>query len=107
MEQEKRTRKPWNKLLITDIIAALAAVVCFVISITAGDYGPYLLYGFAMVVFYAAALFLTVCILLTPVFLWKRKCFSKALLIVTTIVNALSLGGIIWYGRLVLIFLYD
>ena len=104
MEQEKRTRKPWNKLLITDIIAALAAVVCFVISITAEDYGPYLLYGFAMVVFYAAALFLTVCILLTPVFLWKHEHFSKPLLIVTTIVNAFSLVGIIWFA---VTFLHD
>lgn len=104
MERREKTRKPWNKLLITDIIAALAAVVCFVISITAGDYGPYLLYGFAMVVFYAAALFLTVCILVTPVFLWKHEHFSKPLLIVTTIVNAFSLVGIIWFA---VTFLHD
>lgn len=107
MEQEKRTRKPWNKLLIADIIAALITVVCFTVSESVVDHGPYLPYQIVMIMFLASGLFLTVCILLTPVFLWKRKCFSKPLLIVTTIVNALSLGGIIWYVRLILIFLYD
>ena len=105
MEQEKKPRKPWNKLLVADLSAALIAVVCFVIiSITAVDYGPYLLYFIAYVLFYAAALFLTVCVLLTPVFLWKHEHFSKPLLIVTTIVNAFSLVGIIWFA---VTFLHD
>ena len=107
MEQEKRTRKPWNKLLIADIVAALLAAVSFAVSETNVVRGTDLPYQIVMIMFLAAGLFLTVCILLTPVFLWKRKCFSKALLIVITIVNALSLGGIIWYVRIVLIFLYD
>ena len=106
MEKENKIRKPWNKLLIADIIAALLAAVSFAVSETNVVRGTDLSFILKIICF-AAALFLTVCILLTPVFLWKRKCFSKALLIVTTIVNALSLGGIIWYGRLVLIFLYD
>ncbi len=97
MEQTEKTRKPWNKLLIADIIAALLAVICFVITITAVDYGPYLLYLIVMILCYASVLFLAVCILLTPVFFWKRDRFSKSLLIVTTIVNALSLVGIIWF----------
>ena len=104
MEHREKTRKPWNKLLIADIVAALLAVVCFVVSITAVDYGPYLLYLIVMILFYAAVLFLTVCILLTPVFLWKRDRFSKPLLIVTTIVNAVSLAGIIWF---ILTFCHD
>lgn len=104
MEQTEKTRKPWDKLLIADIIAALLAVICFVISITAVDYGPYLLYLIVMILFYAAVLFLTVCILLTPVFLWKREHFLKPLLIVTTIVNAVSLVGIIWF---ILTFCHD
>ncbi len=104
MEQEKKTRKPWNKLLIADIIAALITVVCFTVSESAVDYGPYLLYLIAYVLFYAAGLFLTVCILLTPVFLWKHEHFSKPLLIVTTIVNAFSLVGIIWFA---VTFLHD
>ena len=104
MEQTEKTRRPWNKLLIADIIAALLAVICFVITITAVDYGPYLLYLIVMILFYAAVLFLTVCILLTPVFFWKRDRFSKPLLIVTTIVNALSLVGIIWF---ILTFCHD
>ena len=104
MEQEGKTRKPWNKLLIADIIAALLAAVCFAIIAMAVDYGPYSIYLIAYVLFYAAVLFLTVCILLTPVFLWKRDRFSKPLLIVTTIVNAASLGGIIWF---ILTFCHD
>ena len=104
MEQEGKSRKPWNKLLIADLIAALLAVVCFAITITAVDYGPYLLYLIAMIIFYAAVLFLTVCILLTPVFLRKRERFSKPLLVVTTTVNAASLIGIIWF---ILTFCHD
>ena len=104
MEQTEKTRRPWNKLLIADIIAAVLAVICFVISTTAVDYGPYLLYLITIIIFYAAVLFLTVCILLTPVFLWKREHFLKPLLIVTTIVNALSLVGIIWF---ILTFCHD
>lgn len=104
MEQTEKTRKPWNKLLIADIIAALLAVICFVITITAVDYGPYLLYLIVMILCYASVLFLTVCILLTPVFFWKRDRFSKSLLIVTTIVNAVSLVGIIWF---ILTFCHD
>ena len=104
MEQTEKTRKPWNKLLIADIIAALLAVICFVITITAVDYGPYLLYLIVMILYYASVLFLAVCILLTPVFFWKRDRFSKSLLIVTTIVNAVSLVGIIWF---ILTFCHD
>lgn len=104
MERREKIRKPWNKLLIVDLSAALLAAVCFAISETAVDYGPYLLYLIVISLFYAAVLFLTVCVLLTPVFLWKRDRFSKPLLIVTTIVNAVSLAGIIWF---ILTFCHD
>ena len=107
MERREKTRKPWNKLLIADLSAALLAAVCFAVSETAVDHGPYLPYLIVISLFYAAVLFLTVCVLLTPVFLWKHDRFSKPLLIVTTIVNGFSLVGIIWYVRVVLIFLYD
>lgn len=107
MERREKTRKPWNKLLIVDLSAALLAAVCFAVSETVVDHGPYLPYQIVISLFYAAVLFLTVCVLLTPVFLWKHDRFSKPLLIVTTIVNGFSLVGIIWYVRVVLIFLYD
>ena len=98
MEQEGKTRKPWNKLLIVELLLPLLNYCGFALMMLSAEGGWPDWCGMVGSAFYwGSAVLVAVGVLALPFQIWKRRHFSLTLLIVTAVVNVAYAVLLAWF----------
>ena len=109
MEQEGKTRKPWNRLLIAELLLPLvncAGFFLIAIAMASEEGGwpnwPSWCGVVGNVLHWGTAALIAIGVLALPFLIWKRRSFSLPLLIVAAVVNVIcaALLVLLWSGEL-------
>ena len=98
MEQESKTRKPWNALLIVELLLPLVNYCGFALMMLSTEAGwPDWCSTLGSVLYWGSAVLVAVGILALPFQIWKRGCFSMTLLIVAAVINVVWAALLVWF----------
>jgi hypothetical protein len=103
MEQTEKTRKPWNKLLIVELLLPLVNCVGFFLFAMSEEGGwPSWCGVVGNVLLWGTGVLIAAGVLVLPFLIWKRRFFSLPLLIVAAVINAICavLLVLFWSGEL-------